>query len=54
MDKILQWLTMGGYGIYVWPAYALVAGTLALQLFLPWRRLKHYKKKQNASHAQTQ
>lgn len=38
MDSFLHFLKMGGYAVYVWPAYSLVLGILAIQLFLPWKR----------------
>ncbi|KTD18882.1 heme exporter protein CcmD [Legionella jordanis] len=30
MNPVLQWLNMGGYATYVWPAYGLVFGILIL------------------------
>lgn len=30
MTKIIEWLAMGGYAVYVWPAYVLVALMLAV------------------------
>jgi heme exporter protein D len=51
MSSFLNWLDMGGYGVYLWPAYGLVFGLLALQLFFPWRRCKKIKKK--TTHVQT-
>lgn len=49
MDKLLNFINMGGYGIYVWSAYGLVASVLALQLFLPWKRWKNLNKKTKGS-----
>ena len=42
MDKIIHFLTMGGYGFYVWSAYGSVLLLLWIQWFIPWRRLKNY------------
>lgn len=53
MTAFLNFLNLNGYGIYVWPAYGLVTGLLALQLFLPWKRWRNLNKKQKSSHAQT-
>jgi len=44
---------LGHYGRYVWPAYGLVSGFLAVQLFLPWKRWRRLNKKK-AAHVQTQ
>jgi heme exporter protein D len=33
-----QFLTMGGYGAYVWPAYLVSAATLGGLIFLVMRR----------------
>ncbi len=54
MTMLLNFLKLNGYGIYVWPAYGLVAGLLALHLFLPWRRWRALNKKPKDAHAQTQ
>jgi len=45
MANFLSFLNMGGYGVYVWSAYGLVTGILALQLFLPWKRWQKLNKK---------
>lgn len=38
MNQFLQWLLMGGYSIYVWPAYGLVAFFLISSLLgLRWQ-----------------
>lgn len=34
MNLLYQWLTMGKYSIYVWPAYGLVAGTFLINYLL--------------------
>ena len=33
-----EFLNMGGYGLYVWPAYLIVAIVLILNLVAPLRR----------------
>ena len=33
-----EFLNMGGYGLYVWPAYLIVAIVLILNLIVPLRR----------------
>ena len=32
MANVTQWLAMGGYALYVWPAYGLVFFVLAMHL----------------------
>lgn len=32
MNQLIQWLTMGNYSIYVWPAYGLVCVVLVMNL----------------------
>lgn len=42
MSGLLEWLDMGGYGVYVWPSYGLalaLLGGLALQAWRRERRL---------------
>jgi len=36
-----EFLNMGGYGLYVWPAYLIVAIVLILNLVVPLRRHRH-------------
>ncbi|MGH7123449.1 MAG: heme exporter protein CcmD [Stellaceae bacterium] len=41
MDALGQFLAMGGYARFVWPAYGLavlVLGAMALQSYRAWRR----------------
>lgn len=45
MDSLLNWLKMGTYAVYVWPAYGLVFCLLAIQLLRPWLRWKKMNKK---------
>ena len=35
---MIEFLNMGGYGLYVWPAYLIVAIVLILNLVVPLRR----------------
>ncbi|HHF7367081.1 TPA: heme exporter protein CcmD [Legionella bozemanae] len=38
MNQFLEWLTMGGYSIYVWPAYGLVCVVLVINLLgMKWK-----------------
>ena len=32
MNQFMQWLGMGGYSIYIWPAYGLVCTVLVVNL----------------------
>lgn len=43
MTNLQDYLQMGGYGIYVWPAYIAVFTFLFFHWFIPWRRLKKFK-----------
>ena len=40
MEQVLNYLAMGGYGIFVWPAYALTAVILVGMLVTTLRRLR--------------
>ena len=45
--QINQIISMGGYGIYVWPAYCITLGVLGLNLlttFFEKRRVKNFVK----------
>jgi heme exporter protein D len=33
-----HFFSMGGYALYVWTAYGLMAAVLLINLVLPWRR----------------
>lgn len=35
---MMEFLAMGGYAAYVWPAYAIVFAVLGVQILLPVRR----------------
>ena len=37
---MIEFLQMGGYAVYVWPAYVLTALTLAVSVIAPIRRRK--------------
>ncbi|HEX2666922.1 MAG TPA: heme exporter protein CcmD [Gammaproteobacteria bacterium] len=43
MSSFNEFLTMGGYAAYVWPAYAIAAVVVLVNLFAPGRRLKRIK-----------
>lgn len=38
MTAMIEWLAMGGYAVFVWPAYALAAGVLGGLSLYYWRR----------------
>lgn len=38
-----QLLTMGGYGIYVWPAYGITLCVFVINLFLTYKEKKQIK-----------
>lgn len=42
MNTLQHFFHMGGYALYVWPAYGSVLLYLAIQWFLPWRRWRQY------------
>ncbi len=35
---MMEWLAMGGYGVYVWLSYALGVLVLLLNIWIPLRR----------------
>jgi len=35
---MIEFLNMGGYGVYVWPAYLIVAIVLIVNVLFPLRR----------------
>ena len=43
MTSLHEFLTMGGYAAYVWPAYGLAAVVMAANAVLPGSRLKRLK-----------
>lgn len=40
MDRLSEFLAMGGYGGYVWPAYLIAAGVLAALLVASLRTVR--------------
>lgn len=45
MTQFLHWFTMGGYSMYVWPAYGVVLSVLALNLVgIRWQQKRTRKK----------
>ena len=40
MKDLHEFLTMGGYAVYVWPAYGMFALVVLAKAFGPSRRLK--------------
>ena len=45
MNQFMQWCSMGGYSMYVWPAYGLVVGFLIVNLAYIYRQRKNTHKK---------
>ena len=43
MSSLNEFLTMGGYGAYVWPAYGLAALVVIANILLPLKRLRGLK-----------
>lgn len=44
MNQFTQWVLMGGYSAYVWPAYGIVCGVLIINLLtIKWqsKRVRH-------------
>ena len=39
-NSLQTWLAMGGYAVYVWPAYAIAAAALGLVAVLSIRRYR--------------
>lgn len=38
MNPFFEWLAMGGYSSYVWPAYGIVCAVLAINfLVMKWK-----------------
>ncbi len=45
MNQFLQWVAMGGYSFYIWPAYGLVCVVLVMNLLgIKWQRQRTRKK----------
>ena len=49
---MIEFFQMGGYAIYVWPAYALTAVTLAVSVIAPIRRRKRLIRELSATSVQ--
>lgn len=41
MNSLQEFLNMGGYAVYVWPAYGIAALVLIINAVQPVRRLHH-------------
>ncbi|ARB90897.1 heme exporter protein CcmD [Legionella longbeachae] len=47
MNQFLEWITMGGYSIYVWSAYGLVSVVIVMNLLgMKWKRKQTRQKLQ--------
>jgi heme exporter protein CcmD len=44
MTNINHVLAMGGYGVYVWSAYAITLTVFGVNLFVSYREHRHVKK----------
>ena len=44
MDSVSEFFAMGGYALYVWPAYLIAAGILVTLLVLSIRDLQRNEK----------
>ncbi len=44
MNTIGGYFAMGGYAVYVWPAYALTAAVLGGLGLSSWRRYRHSRR----------
>lgn len=47
MSNFAQFLTMGGYAIYVWPAYGVCLVVLLANVWLPIRRRRQFIRRLN-------
>jgi len=43
MKSLHEFLTMGGYAVYVWPSYAIAALVVAVNAIAPSLRLRRLK-----------
>lgn len=48
MSQFFQWLSMGGYSVYVWPAYGVVSVILVMNILGLKIHRKQTRKKLNA------
>lgn len=47
MNPFMEWLSMGGYSIYIWPAYGLVCVVLIITLLgVKWQQKRTREKLQ--------
>lgn len=47
MNQLVEWLAMGGYSLYVWPAYGLVAVVLVMNILgMKWKKKQTRQKLQ--------
>jgi heme exporter protein D len=47
MKQIIEWLSMGGYSLYIWPAYGIVSVLLVMNLLgIKWQKERTFKKLQ--------
>ena len=53
MEGIESFLAMGGYGAYVWPAYALTAAVMITFLVTTLRSLRRHQKTLKSLEAKT-
>lgn len=45
LTHFFRWLTMGGYSIYIWPAYSIVSVILVMHLLgIKCNRVKTHKR----------
>ncbi|KTC88678.1 heme exporter protein CcmD [Fluoribacter dumoffii] len=45
MNQFLEWVAMGGYSKYVWPAYGLVCAVLLMNILSMKRKGKQTRQK---------
>ncbi len=51
MNQFIQWFGMGGYAMYVWPAYGLVCAVLLGNLIsVKWHKKQLQQKETQFSH----
>ncbi len=43
MSPVMQFLSMGGYAVYVWSSYAVAAIILIALAIVSWRRTRTYE-----------
>ena len=45
----IDFFLMGGYALYVWPAYGITFFIIGLNIYYPWRAYKAFSKKIKSS-----